>query len=470
MTLADEGTAEQAVPGTPRPEGIFGPTYRTTSLGILITITLVAFEGMAVATALPSAARGVNGVSGFGWLFTGFLVANMVGMVAGGGLSDRRGPRVPLVAGLIGFCAGLVVAGAAVDLEVLVLGRVVQGVSGGMMITALYVVIGSGFPTSLQPRMMAAISSAWVLPSLIGPAVSGIVTQTIGWRWVFWGIAPFVALGGVLLVPALRRLTGGGRPDPAPMARRLLFALVVAAGVALFQEAGHLDVGLTGPVAVAGVVVVGLALMGLLPAGWWKLAPGVSGPIVMRGVLAGAFFGLDALVPLTLQTQHGFSPLAAGIPLTCSAVTWALGSWIQGRDRWTVHQRVRLMQLGLVLIAVGAGGLAAVAHPAVWPWWSIGAQSVAGLGVGLGMTAVSVLLLRFTTDADRGRDSSSMQLCDAVGAALATGFGGILVALAAGGVLGYGAAFTVVDLVMAAVALLGAAAAVRLRTVRSVSS
>ncbi|MHA3701433.1 MFS transporter [Jatrophihabitans sp. YIM 134969] len=466
MTRVDDAPVEQDGGTAP---SILAGRYRTTTLGIVITITLVAFEGMAVATALPSAAKGVDGVAGYGWLFTGFLVANMVGMVAGGGLSDRRGPRVPLVAGLIGFCVGLVVAGAAVDLEVLVLGRVIQGVSGGMMITALYVVIGSHYPTALQPKMMAAISSAWVVPSLIGPVVSGALTQTVGWRWVFWGIAPFVIVAGVLLVPALRGLAGGGRADAPPVKARLVLAFVVAAGVALFQQAGHVDIGAAVPLAVGGVVVVVVALLGLLPTGWWKLAPGVSGPVVMRGVLAGAFFGLDALVPLTLQTQHGFSPLEAGIPLTCGSLTWALGSWIQGRERWTVTQRVRLMQGGLLCIAVGAAGMATVAHPSVWPWIAVAAQGVAGLGVGLGITAVSVLLLRFTTDADRGRDSSSMQLCDAVGAALATGFGGILVALAAGGALGYGAAFTVVDLAMAGVALLGALAARRLRPARSVS-
>ncbi len=468
MTRVDDAPVDSDLPGDM--PGILAGRYRTTTLGVLVAITLVAFEGMAVATALPSAARGVHGVAGYGWLFTGFLVANMVGMVAGGGLSDQRGPRVPLVAGLGGFCVGLVVAGAATNLEVLVLGRVVQGVSGGMMITALYVVIGAGYPHSLQPRMMAAISSAWVLPSLVGPVVSGAVTQTIGWRWVFWGIAPFVAVAGLLLVPTLRRLSGGGRADASRMRGRLVLALVVAAGVAVFQEAGHVDVGFAAPVAVGGVVVVAVALLGILPSGWWKLAPGVSAPVVMRGVLAGAFFGLDALVPLALQTQHGFRPLEAGIPLTFSAITWALGSWIQGRDRWSVPQRVRLTQAGLCLIALGAVGLAAVAHPDVWPWLAIGAQALAGLGVGLGMTAVSVLLLRFTNDTDRGRDSSSMQLCDAVGAALATGFGGILVAMAAGGVLGYTSAFSVVDLVMAGVALLGAVAALRLRPARSAES
>ncbi len=76
------------------------PPLRATSVGLLILVTLIAFEAMAVSAALPTAARELHGLGAFGWAFTGFLVANVVGMVASGQLSDRRGPRLPLAAGL----------------------------------------------------------------------------------------------------------------------------------------------------------------------------------------------------------------------------------------------------------------------------------------------------------------------------------------------------------------------------------
>ena len=97
----------------PAPESIFGARYRVSTLGILILMTIIAFEAMAVATALPTAARSLHGLASYGWAFTGFLVASIVGMVASGMRSDAHGPRLPLLVGLPLFIAGLVLASAA---------------------------------------------------------------------------------------------------------------------------------------------------------------------------------------------------------------------------------------------------------------------------------------------------------------------------------------------------------------------
>src|SRR5919197_2106169 len=167
MTV-DERTRHEAAA-----QSIFAPALRATSSGLLIIITLIAFEAMAVSAALPTAARAVHGLGAFGWAFTGFLVANVIGMVASGQLSDSRGARLPLAAGLACFLAGLVLSGTATTMTQLVAGRVVQGLGSGLIITALYVVLGQAYPDRLRPRVFAAISSAWVVPSLVGPVVSG---------------------------------------------------------------------------------------------------------------------------------------------------------------------------------------------------------------------------------------------------------------------------------------------------------
>jgi hypothetical protein len=96
-----------------QPEGLFRGALKGTSTGILILITIIAFEAMAVAAALPTAARDLHGVGAYGWAFTGFLVANVLGMVVAGQMSDSRGPRLPLVAGLVAFACGLALAGTA---------------------------------------------------------------------------------------------------------------------------------------------------------------------------------------------------------------------------------------------------------------------------------------------------------------------------------------------------------------------
>jgi hypothetical protein len=167
------------------------------------------------------------------------------------------------------------------------------------------------------------------------------------------------------------------------------------------------------------------------------------------------------MVPLTLTVQHRYSAVAAGLPLAASGVSWAVGSWWQGRSR--VSDRVGLIRAGLGFIAVAAAATAVVAFPAVPGWVMYGTWALAGIGAGLGISSVGVLLLNYTTDADRGADSAALQVADVVTVSLTTGLAGVLVAAAAAGPLGYTSAFVFLDLSMAALALLGVAVARRAR-------
>jgi MFS family permease len=407
----------------------------------------------------------VHGLGAYGWAFTGFLVANVVGMVVSGQLSDSRGPRRPLVAGLLGFLAGLLLSGTATTMTQLVAGRVVQGLGSGLIITAIYVIIGQVYPERLRPAVFAATSSAWVVPSLVGPAVSGALTQHASWRWVFLGLVPFGVVGGVLLVPVLKQLHAADRPGRLAQPRRLLWALAVAAGIAALEEAGQHPSAAAIAVGAAGVVALVAGLRPLVPAGTFRVRPGVSAPVALRGLLAGTFFGVESLIPLSLSVQHGYGPTAAGLPLAVSGFSWSLGSWWQGRvdDAREPGRRITLIRGGFVLTGLAAAGMAAAAVPALPGWLAYPAWLLAGLGAGLTMSSVSVLLLTYTNDADRGADSAALQLSDATASAVTTGLAGVLVAAAARGALTNTAAFVTLDLAMCAVAAVGAAVAGRAR-------
>ena len=355
---------EQAT-GNRAAESIFAARYRVTTVGVLLLMTIIAFEALAVATALPTAARSLHGLASYGWAFTGFLITSVIGMVVSGMRSDRRGPRLPLGLGLLLFVGGLVVAGLAGSMLVLILARVVQGFAVGLLITAMYVVMGEVYPDGVRPRMFAALSTAWIVPGLVGPTLAGWITEQLSWRWVFGGLAPFAALGGLMLLPAVRRLRSGcGDVHVAPS--RVWFAVLTAAGIAgVAQAAQHQNV-LSVAGAVLGLAAMLYGLYRLLPAGTGGFRAGVPAAVAFRGVLAGVFVGMEVLVPLTLTVQWHFKPTLAGLPLMLTAVAWAATSQIQGRSPQI--SKGSFVRAGLLMMALAGFGMALVALRTLPGW------------------------------------------------------------------------------------------------------
>ena len=443
---------------TSRPASVVDRAHRLTTAGLLMLVTFVAFESMAVATAMPTAVAELDGLAWYGWPFSAFLVASVVGMVLGGDLDDRRGSQAAVLVGVATFAAGLLAGGSSGSMAVFVAARALQGVGAGIIAVSLYVVAGRAYPPGLRPRLFAAFSAAWVLPALLGPVLAGLITTHLGWRWVFLGMLPLIALGLGLLLPALRRF-GPPAGVPAPPSARRWWALLAGAGVAALQYAGQrLDLLALG-IAAAGAAVLVLGLRPLLPAGTARMRPGLPAVIGARGLLAGAFFGMDALLPLALTELHGYSPTAAGVPLTAGALGWAVASQVQGRMPHLA--RVVLLRLGFVLLALGLAGSALVAVPGIPGWPSYATWAVAGLGMGLGMPSLSVLLLGQSPEHRRGADSAAFQIADVTGSALCVGIVGVLVAAAASGNVSLPTAVLVAIAVLVGLAGLGAGLAAR---------
>jgi MFS family permease len=435
--------------------GVLSGPYRALTIGIVSCVLLVAFEATAVNTAMPVAARALHGLGLYAFAFSGYFTASLLAMVVSGEWADKRGPLGPLAAGIGTFAVGLVVAGTAQDMWVFVGGRAIQGLGGGLLIVALYVVVGRAYPERLRPSVFAAFSAAWVLPSIVGPVVSGTVTQHLGWRWVFLSIPVLVVLPVVLMLPRLRRFQA---EDASPRSwaldrRRILLALALAAGAGLLQYAGEqLDLLALLP-AAAGLALLVPAVRRLLPHGTFRAARGLPTVILLRGLAAGAFFAVEAFIPLMLVTQRGLSPTLAGLSLTSGGLSWALGSWLQGRP-WADRHRGLLIRTGFLMsaAAIACAGLALV--PAVPAWIVAVAWAVGGAGMGLTISSVGVLMLGLSAPEETGENSASLQVSDALGNVVLTGLAGVLFTSIG---TGTGRGFAAIFVTMTAVTLLGAA-------------
>src|SRR6201999_2130113 len=180
----------------PSAGGIWTPGRRSLTIGLVLAVTLVAFEALAIATVLPVVSRQLGDLRLYGWVFSAFLLASLIGIVVAGTLADRAPLGRPMLAGLALFTLGLIIGGTAPDMAILVAGRAVQGLGAGVVPAVAYVAISRCYPEESRPRMFAVLSTAWVVPGLAGPGIAALVAEAVGWRWVFLGLIPLVVATG----------------------------------------------------------------------------------------------------------------------------------------------------------------------------------------------------------------------------------------------------------------------------------
>ena len=373
-------------------------------------------------------------------------------MVAAGNWSDRRGPVAPLFASVALFVLGLLLAGTAGSMAALLAGRLVQGLGGGAMTVTLYVVVARVYPPGLHPKIFAAFSAAWVIPSLVGPFAAGLVAQLASWHWVFLGVVGLVVPALLMIVPGVRGLRGAPEPEaPEPERKapqpsrgaggygRLAWATLAALAVLGLNLSAELPVG--GAVLAAGSVAVALvAVRPLVPRGTLTARRGLPSVILMRGLASAAFFGTEVYLPYLLVERYVFSPTFAGLTLTAGALAWAAASGVQGRlgSRLTHRRAVRIgavMVLGAVVLTLVTTVLGWPAAVPIAGWVS------AGGGMGLMYSRLSVMTLALSTKDTEGFNSSAMSISDSLGGALALAATGIVFAALMGSAASFAGVF-----------------------------
>ncbi|MFT4040054.1 MAG: MFS transporter [Thermomicrobiales bacterium] len=404
----------------------WSPRLRPLTIGLLIVGTAWAFESLAVATILPEASLELGGLNLYGWAFSAFLLANLLTVSIAGSEVDRVGPVIPFSLGILFFIAGLLCASFAPTMPALVAARAVQGIGSGFLSAVSFAVIGGAFPDSARPRMLALMSTAWVIPGLGGPAVAGIIGELVGWRWVFAGVIPFPIIAAFIAGPALRRLPPGkgGKPDT----QRFLGSAALAAGLGLLLAGLTQEtLPLLALLSIVGLVLLGFALPRVLTPEALRVVPGAPAAVLTMILLSIGFFAVEPFIPLLLTELRGGSIAFGGLPLTAAAMTWTTGSWIVERKAATANRGV-VARIGFLLLAVGVGLIAAVVQPSVPPVVALLAWAFAGLGMGLAFTSMQLVTMEQSPPETLGRATSTLQLVHTAAIALAAGVGGALVA------------------------------------------
>ena len=415
------------------PSRIFGPEHRSLTIGLVSIVTLVAFESLAVITVLPDIEEDLTGLAWYGWVTTAFFLGTMIGIVFAGGQADRHGLGRPYVVGLALFSVGLVVAGLAPSMPVLVVGRFIQGFGAGVVPAIGYVAIGRVYPVDVRPRMFAVLSSAWVVPGVIGPALAERVSALVSWRMVFLGLLPLVAVAGSLIIPEMmRQRAPAGVDDHAPELRgpwnrrRMVEAVRVAVATALVV-ASLTNVWAIGPAVVGGVIIGFGPLRRLAPAGTLRAAAGLPAVVLSRGLLTFAFFGADTFVPYALTEARGASTFAGSVAVTVATLGWTAATWIQQRFITRTGEAL-FARAGYLAITPGIVVVALASTNDALPFWMIHVGwTLGGFGMGLAYSAHSQLTLRCAPAARYGAATAALQLFDNLGVALGAGVAGAIV-------------------------------------------
>ena len=442
----------------------FTAQQRRLAAGMVMAVMLVAFEVTSVITALPTITDELGGDSLYGVTLAIYTLANLVALVTTGEVSDRRGPALPFVLCITMLIVGLVVAAIAPSMTWVVVGRALQGAGTGGFAPIAYTLVKRAFPTDRQPMMYAYLSAGWVLPSLFAPALSGWVTDTFGWEWVFLGLIPFaLAVGALAVGPMMRFQPQLLERDRAVKTRsRIPTAVVAAAGIGLLVTGVRFDNLLVAfASSVLGAVLAVPALRRLFPAGLLRAREGFPAIVACRILATATFLGADSFIPLAADRIHGQRPLVQGFVIIGAALSWTTGQWI--RARRPPDNPAAAMRTGFLVMFLGL----ALVTPVLWSGWpmiaTFFAWSVGGFGMGLLWNPATVAAMSHAVDGREGEVSSQISLADAVGFSLMGGIGGATVAFAdrtswsLAGALGTNFALA------GALALLGAFAARRVR-------
>ncbi len=456
--------------------GVWAPSRRALTAGIVASITLSATELLAVATALPAVADEL-GRTGYGVAISSFAVASVLGVLLGGPAADRLGPARPYLTAVAAFAAGLVIAGSAQSMAQFIAGRAVQGLGAGAMTPVLYAAIGRGYrDEDSQLRMFSLTSTAWVLPGVAGPGLAGLVTEHLGWRWVFAGMAPFVVLAAVVTGAGLRSVSaspaagsaegldgpppgedsGAGEPATtdsdsdsdtdsdtdtdsvggpragAPARAPVVPAVAFTAAAALVLAGSGVSAW---PLAVAlaaaglGLGVAAARAGRFLPAGTLRLAAGAPSAVASRFFLLYGFVAVDAFVPLAVTDVRGRSVLVGSLAVTAGTLTWTGGTWTAER----LVKRLGpgpILRIGFAILGAGVAIQMGYVVTAVPLAVALVGTALAGYGTGMAYGLQSALVLGAAREGEEGQASSSVALADTLAFAAGPAVTGALVAVA----------------------------------------
>jgi EmrB/QacA subfamily drug resistance transporter len=408
---------------------------RLVTVGIMAAIALAALDATVVGTAMPTIIGQLGGLSEYAWVFSIYLLTSTTTVPIYARLADVHGRKPVFLGGLALFVLGSVLCGLAGSMPALILFRAIQGLGAGAVQPISFTIAGDIYPPARRARMQGWFSAVWGVSAILGPAVGGTITATIGWPWVFMLNLPVGLVAGAIIWLALHERVER-RPQRIDWAGAALLTVGVVLLLVAVSEGGDLF-GWTSPLLLAMLAAAGALLALFVRHARRTPEPLVDlrlleAPVIRAGLLVGTLagivmFGVTTFVPPMVQGVHGGTALEAGVAVAAMSIGWPLASVVAGR--LLVRTGARPLVVGGAALLVLGAGLVTLLDTVTALWFAALACAVTGVGMGLSSTTLMVVIQGAVAWDRRAVATGLVQFSRTIGGSVGVGLmGGILAA------------------------------------------
>jgi EmrB/QacA subfamily drug resistance transporter len=405
------------------------------TVGLMTAISLAALDLTVVGTAMPTIIGQLGGLAEYSWVFTAYLVTSTTTVPIFSRLADAYGRKPVFLFGLGLFVVGSVLCGFSTSMPQLIAFRAVQGLGAGALQPISFTIAGDIFESRQRARMQGVFSAVWGVAAIVGPALGGLITTTVGWPWVFVINLPVgIAAAGIIWFAFHEHFERRSqRVD-------WLGALLLTGGIVLLLLAvsgSSLGFGLASPLTIGLLVGAGLLLAAFVANSRRVPEPLIAldlvrAPLVRAGLGIGALagivmFGVTTYVPPMVQGVYGGTAVEAGAVVAAMSLGWPIASVVAGRLLLRTGARpIVLVGTGLL---VGGGLLLTQLGRFETLWFATGACALIGIGMGLTSTTLLVVIQGAVTWDRRATATGLVQFSRTIGGAVGVGvMGGVLTA------------------------------------------
>ncbi|MCV7153224.1 MFS transporter [Mycolicibacterium pyrenivorans] len=402
-------------------------------------VALYATNEFLTISLMPSAVGDIGGQRFYAWVTTVYLVGSVMAATTVHSVLMRLGPRWAYLSALSVFGLGSLGCAAAPNMEMLLVGRTVQGAAGGLLAGLGYAVINTALPNSLWTKASALVSAMWGVGTLLGPAAGGLFAQYSSWRWAFGALVVMTATMSLLVPLALP----GRRDTTVSMAegrvRIPVWSLLLLGGAALLVSVAGIP---RHAWATAVLVAAGFALVAVFLVVDRRLSASVlppsafgKGPLKWIYLTLGALMAatmVDMYVPMFGQRLAHLSPVVAGFLSAGLAIGWTVGE-ISSASLTRHHVIVRTVAVAPLVMATGLTIAALTQHedasPAFVALWAVGLV-ISGAGIGVAWPHLSAWAMSKVDDPAEGpAAAAAINTVQVISAAFGAALAGVVVNL-----------------------------------------